>query len=176
MGRRIHVEGDLSTEELQQRYRSATHPSEKMRWQVLWLVSKGESAEEAAEVTTYTADWVRALVRVYNKGGPETVLDRRRGRSGRRRLLSPEQEAELPAVLEGPAPSGGLWSGPEVARWMSEKLGRTIRPQRGWEYIRRAGQSPQIPRPSHGEGDPEAQEAFQERAPQARSPGAQSTS
>jgi transposase len=172
MSRRIRVEGHLSTEELQQRYRSATHPAEKMHWQVLWLISKGESTEEVAEVTTYTADYVRTLVRRYNRGGPEAVLDGRRGHSGRRPLLSPEREAELPQVLKGPAPRGGLWSGPEVARWMSEQLGRTVRPQRGWEYMRRAGQTPQIPRPSHKEGDPEAQEAFQEGTPRARSPGA----
>jgi hypothetical protein len=46
MSRRIRVEGHLSTGELQQRYRSATHPAEKMHWQVLWLISKGESTEE----------------------------------------------------------------------------------------------------------------------------------
>jgi hypothetical protein len=34
MPRRIRVEGQLSTEELQQRYRSATQASEKMHWQV----------------------------------------------------------------------------------------------------------------------------------------------
>jgi transposase len=175
MSRRIHVEGHLSTEELQQRYRNATHPAEKMRWQALWLVSKGESADEAAGVTTYTADWVRTLVRRYNAGGPDAILDRRRGRSGRRRLLAPEQEAELPAVLEGPAPRGGLWNGPEVARWMSGKLGRTVLPQRGWEYLRRTGHTPQIPRPSHEEGDPDAQEAFQAGTPRARSPGAPGT-
>jgi transposase len=175
MSRRIRVEGHLSTEELQQRYRSATHPAEKMHWQVLWLVAKGDSAEEVAEVTTYTADWVRMLVRRYNRGGPEAVLDGRRGHSGRRPLLSPAQKAELPAVLEGPAPCGGLWSGPEVARWMSGKLGKPVLPQRGWEYLRRAGQTLQIPRPSHKEGDPDAQEAFQEGTPRARSPGAQGT-
>lgn len=176
MSRRIRVEGHLSTEELQQRYRSATHPAEKMYWQVLWLISKGESAEEVAGVTTYTADWVRTLVRRYNRGGPETVLDGRRGHSGRRPLLSPEQKAELPVALEGPAPRGGLWSGPEVARWMGEKLGKPVLPQRGWEYMRRAGQTLQVPRPSHKGGDPDAQEAFQEGTPRARSPGAPGTS
>jgi len=176
MSRRIRVEGHLSTEELQQRYRSATHPSEKMHWQVLWLISKGEPTQEVAEVTTYTVDYVRTLVRRYNRGGPEAVLDGRRGHSGRRPLLSPEQKAELPEALEGPAPRGGLWSGPEVARWMSEKLGRTVLPQRGWEYMRRAGRTPQIPRPSHKEGDPDAQEAFQEGTPRARSPGVPGTS
>lgn len=176
MSRRIRVEGHLSTEELQKRYRSAAHPAEKMHWQVLWLVAKGESAEEVAEVTTYTADWVRTLVRRYNRGGPEAVLDGRRGHSGRRPLLSPEQKAELPVALGGPAPRGGLWSGPEVARWMGKKLGKPVLPQRGWEYLRWAGQTLQVPRPSHEEGDPDAQEAFQEGTPRARSPGAPGTS
>jgi transposase len=170
MGRRIQVGGPLSTEELQQRYRSATHPAEKMHWQVLWLIAQGKTAAEVAEVTSYTVNWVRALVGRYNRGGAEAVEDGRRGHSGRRPLLSAELEAELPLVVQGPAPRGGLWSGPEVARWMSEKLGRTIRPQRGWEYLRRAGQTPQIPRPRHGDSDPEAQEAFQGGTPRARSP------
>lgn len=176
MGRHIRVEAHLSTEELQQRYRQASHPAEKTHWQVLWLISSGKTADEVAKVTSYTLNWVRALVGRYNRGGPEAVLDGRRRHSGRRPLLSIEQQAELPAVLEGPAPHGGLWSGPEVARWMSEKLGKTVRPQRGWEYLRKAGQTPQVPRPRHGDGDPEAQEAFQEGTPRARSPGAPSAS
>jgi transposase len=170
MGRRIRVEGHLSTEELQQRYREASHPSEKMHWQVLWLIAEGKTAAEVAEVTSYSLNWVRELVTRFNREGPEAVRDGRRHHSGRRPLLSPEQLAELPAVLEGQAPRGGLWSGPDVAHWMSAKLGRAVRPQRGWEYLRRVGQTPQIPRPRHGDADPEAQEAFQTGTPGARSP------
>ena len=114
--------------------------------------------------------------RRYNAGGPEVVLDGRRGHSGRRPLLSQDQEKELQRALEGPAPRGGLWSGPEVARWMSKALVKSVPPQRGWEYMRKAGQTPQIPRPKHGDADPEAQEAFQERTPRARSPGASGAS
>jgi transposase len=170
MGRRIRVEGDLSTEQLQQRYRTATHPAEKMHWQVVWLVAEGKSASEVAQLTSYTADWVRELVGRYNRGGPEAIRDGRRGHSGRPPLLSPELRAELPVALEGAPPRGGLWSGPEVARWMSGKLGKAVPPQRGWEYLRRAGHTPQVPRPRHGDADPEAQEAFQAGTPRARGP------
>jgi transposase len=170
MGRRIRVEGDLSTQELQERYRAATHPAEKMHWQVLWLVADGKIAREVAAVTSYTINWVRDLVGRYNRGGPEAVLDGRRGHSGRRPLLSQEQESALTEALAGDAPRGGLWSGPEVARWMSGQLGRAITPQRGWEYLRKVGQTPQVPRPRHGDADAEAQEAFQAAAPRARSP------
>lgn len=141
-----------------------------MHWQVVWLVSEGKAASEVAQVTSYTADWVRELVSRYNRGGTDAIQDGRRGHSGRRPLLSPELQAELPVALEGAPPRGGLWSGPDVARWMSGKLGRAVPPQRGWEYLRGAGHTPQIPRPRHGDADPEAQEAFQAGTPRARGP------
>jgi len=168
--RRITVEGYLSTEELQQHYRRSRHPSEKMHWQVLWLIAEGQGAEEVATVTGYTINWVRELVVRYNRGGPDAVVDGRRGHSGRRPLLSVEQEQALQEALGGVAPNGGLWSGPEVARWMSVRLDRSVPPQRGWVYLRKMGQSPQVPRPRHGDADPQAQEAFQAGSPRARGP------
>ena len=170
MPARIQVKPHLSTEELQQRYRKSAHPSEKMHWQVLWLVADGKRSDEVAAATGYTINWVRALVGRYNRGGPEAILDGRRDHAGRRPLLSREQEEALTKALEGDPPRGGLWSGPEVARWMSMQLGRPIAPQRGWEYLRKVGQTPQVPRPRHGDAEPEAQEAFQAGTPRARSP------
>lgn len=167
---RIAVEGHLSTEELQQRYRRSAHPSEKTHWQVLWLIAEGKGSEEVAAATGYTINWVRELVVRYNRGGPEAALDGRRGHSGRRPLLSLEQERALREALGGDAPGGGLWSGPEVARWMSAQVGRAVPPQRGWVYLRKMGHTPQVPRPRHGDADPEAQEAFQAGAPRARGP------
>ena len=171
MPRRIRVKEHLGTEELQQRYRRAAHPSEKMHWQVLWLIADGKPTSDVAEMTGYTINWVRELVGRYNRSGPDALLDRRRGHSGRHRLLSQEQEEALREALGAEAPRGGLWSGPEVARWMSERLDTYVAPQRGWEYMRKVGHTPQVPRPRHGDADPEAQEAFQARSPRARSPG-----
>lgn len=170
MPTRIQVKPHLSPEELEQRYRKSAHPSEKMHWQVLWLIAGGKTSAEVAEATGYTINWVRELVGRYNRGGAKAILDGRRDHSGRRPLLSEEQEEALTKALEGDAPRGGLWSGPEVARWMSEQLGRPVAPQRGWEYLRKVGQTPQVPRPRHGDADPEAQEAFQAGTPRARSP------
>ena len=169
-GRRIQVKEHLSTEELRDRYRRAAHPAEKTHWQMLWLIAVGKTADEVAGATGYTVNWVREMVGRYNRGGPEAVLDRRRAHSGRPPLLSAAQEEALREAFEGPAPQGGLWSGPEVARWMSTLLGRDVAPQRGWDYLRKIGHRPLVPRPRHGDADSEAQEAFQARAPRARSP------
>lgn len=168
MAHRIRLAPHLSTEELFARYRLAKRTAEKTHWQVLWLLSQGKTSQQAAEVTGYSQKWVRRLVARYNAGGPEAMRDRRRENAGQRRLLTAEQQSELSAALEGPAPGGGFWSGPEVARWMSEKLARAVRPQRGWDYLRRADYSPQVPRPAHESANPELQASFQDRARQAR--------
>lgn len=175
MAHRIRLASHLSTEELFTRYRQAKRASEKTHWQVLWLIDQGKPSLEAAEATGYSQKWVRRLVARYNAGGPDAMQDRRR-ENKRERLLSEEQRSELSAALEGPAPRGGLWSGPEVARWMSEKLGRTVRPQRGWDYLRLADYTPQVPRPAHEKANPESQATFQGRPPQTRGRGAKGPS
>ncbi|MCC3466298.1 MAG: helix-turn-helix domain-containing protein, partial [Microcoleus sp. PH2017_06_SFM_O_A] len=54
--------------------------------------------------------------------------------------LSPEQQEELRQALQGPAPDGGDWTGPKVARWIAEKTGSAhVWPQRGWDYLKRLG-------------------------------------
>jgi transposase len=55
-----------------------------------------------------------------------------------------------------------MWSGPKVARWIEEKAGlEKVHAQRGWEYLRKVGMSPQAPRPSNAKGaDAQEREAF----------------
>jgi transposase len=50
--------------------------------------------------------------------------------------------------------------GRQVAAWMSRVLGRPVSPQRGWEWLRRLGFTPQRPRPRETRADAAAQEAF----------------
>jgi hypothetical protein len=43
---------------------------------------------------------------------------------------------------------------------MDGQTGRTIHPQRGWEYLKQLGLSLQVPRPRHHKADPARQELF----------------
>jgi winged helix-turn-helix protein len=43
---------------------------------------------------------------------------------------------------------------------MSERLGRPVAVQRGWDYLQRLRHSPQVPRPRHIHADPAAQARF----------------
>ena len=126
---------------------------------MLWLLAQGQQAQQVAAVTGYCAKWVGLVARQYNVAGPAGVRKRRPRRVGQR-LLSPEPAAELAQALAGAAPEGGLSTGPQVARWMGERLGPPVRLQRGWEALQRLGYSPQRPRPRHEQADAAAQATF----------------
>jgi transposase len=149
----------LTVEELHQRYREAGDPVARSQWQMLWLLAQGTSTAVVAEMTGYTVRWVQEVARRY-RAGPQAIGDRRHGNPGAAPLLDPAQQAALRAALAGAAPDGGLWTGRQVAAWMSARLGRPVSVQRGWEWLRRLGFTPQRPRPGETRADPAAQEAF----------------
>src|SRR5689334_20210780 len=151
----------LSPAELGQRYRAARSPIERSHLQIVWLLSRGRSEREVAQVTGYGRRWVGEVARRYEEGGPDGLGDRRRGNAGARPLLGAEDEAALRAALAGPPADGGLWTGPKVATWMAARLGREVRPRRGWDYLKKLGYSAQRPRPRHAKAaSPEEQAAY----------------
>jgi len=56
----------------------------------------------------------------------------------------------------------GVWSGPKVARWIAQRNGlEKVHAQRGFEYLRKVGMSPQVPRPANAKGaSPSEREVF----------------
>src|SRR5436190_10964776 len=156
----------LSPAELGQRYRAARSPIERSHLQIVWLLSRGRSEREVAQVIGYGRRWVAEVARRYDEGGPDGLGDRRRGNAGARPLLGAEGEAALRAALAEPPADGGLWTGPKVATWMAARLGREVRPQRGWDYLEKLGYSARRPRPRHAEAaSPEEQAAYKESWP-----------
>ena len=158
--RRLHLPPHVALDELEQRYRRATDAVARSQWQMVWLLAGGTPTAEVARVTGYSVNWVREIARRYREEGPAGIGDRRHGNPGAAPLLAAAQQERLREALAGPAPDGGLWTGRQVAQWMSRFLGRPVSPQRGWDWMRRLGFTPQYPRPRETRADPEAQEAF----------------
>lgn len=154
------VPAHLPTSEVEQRYRRARDPVEGSHWHIIWLLSSGHRAVAVADVTGYSVNWVREIARRYRRDGPAGLGDRRHHNPGGRALLDEAGSAALATALTGPAPEGGLWTGRQVARWMSAYVEHPVSPQRGWEYLRRLGFTPQQPRPAATQADPAAQTAF----------------
>src|SRR3982751_2563991 len=168
----LAVAGHLSAAELGRRYRAARDRVERGHLQVVWLLVQGRSRGEVARVMGLSGLWVAEVVRRYNENGPDGLGDRRRGNAGAKPLLGPEDEAALRTALAEPPSDGGLWTGPKVAARMAARLGREVWPQRGWDYLRRLGHSPQVPRPRHAQAaSPEEQAAYKKSSPRRRGGG-----
>jgi transposase len=145
-------------------YRKASDAVLRTHLLMVWRISEGDSVEEVARMVGYSGKWVREIERRYEAGGVDALGDRRHGNPGakERALLDEAGEEELLEALSGAPPGGGLWSGPKVARWIKERNGlEKVHVQRGFEYLRKVGMSPQVPRPSNAKGaDPSEREAF----------------
>lgn len=163
MGARISLAAHLSSEALRARYLSCRDRIERTRWHGLWLLCQGRNSDEVAALLGHTPTWVRRVAARYNRRGPAAMKDGRQGNRGQAPLLDAAQTQALIQALEGSASDGTPWSGPKVAAWMAEQLGRPVHPQRGWEYLRRTGHTPQRPRPRHQQADAEAQACFPAR-------------
>ena len=163
MPKKIRLEEHLEPEELEHRYRKAKDPVERTHYQIVWLLSEGKTTREVMDATGYSRGWVQQVAKRYNARGARGLGDRRHqnpGGSGRA-LLTEEHQRELSQALKEPPPDGGMWNSGKVAKWIEERTGRSgVRAQRGWEYLRKLGNSPQVPRPAHAQADPEKQEAF----------------
>ena len=148
---RLPVVEHLSHEEIGRRYRDCTDAAEKSRWHVLWLVTRPGrpvSATAAAELVGYTPAWGRAVLKRYNAHGPDGLADGRRG-NGADPKLTPEQQAELYAALQGEPPDRGLWTGPKVAAFVRDRFGVGVWPQTGWQWLKDLGFRLVVPRPRH---------------------------
>jgi transposase len=168
MTRVAHLEPYLSAAQLKHNYREATHPIEARRWQLLWLIALSLTIKEAAAVVGINYDYARAIVKSYNQQG-ETAIHLKKQPPKKRpshALLNTEQLEELRLSLKGESPDRGIWSGPKVALWIAQKIGRKqVGKQRGWEYLKKCGYSPQRPRPQHKKGDKIEQEEFKKNSP-----------
>ena len=164
MPRRISLQSHLSTDELERRYRKATNPVERSHFQILWQLAQGHASEQVAQSTGYSRLWIGQIAKRYNQGGPDAMGDHRRHNPGGKCLLTPEQQAALKQALCGPAPGGGFWNSRCVAQWIAQETGRAVSLQRGWDYLRLLGFTPQVPRPRHAKADPDAQDAFKKNS------------
>src|SRR5947209_17093541 len=126
MAGRTHLHPHLPTPELSQRARHAPTLVEARRWQLLALIADGKTTKDAAALVGLQEDYAGRVVRRYNREGPTSLRDRRLEWRPQPRpaLLTPEEQQELAEAVQGPAPGGGLWTGPAVARWIAERTGR----------------------------------------------------
>ncbi len=158
----VQVGDHLSAAELQAGWRGSKDVTLARHYQVIWLLAEGHTVAEVARLTGFVRRWVEELVVRYNRFGPSSLGDRRRGNGARPRILTPEILAMLRERVKTPPDDGGVWTARKVAAVIAAALGvACVAEQRGWEALRAIGWTIQRPRPSHARAaTPEQQEAF----------------
>jgi len=146
----IKLKDHLTVEELHQRYRKCHQPREKLRWRALYLIAKGGIPNHVAKQVGRSSGWMTNLARRYNDLGAKGIADQSGDlKCGVKPTLSAKQVQALDAALRGPAPDGGLWTSKKVARWITEKTGKSVHQTTAWRTMRAAGFTLQVPRPRH---------------------------
>ena len=158
---------ELSAGELRREARRCRDAPVSRRMLALALVLEGSSREEAARHAGMDRQTLRDWVHRYNAGGLAGLRDR--PRSGRKPRLTPEQGAELAAVVErGPEPDRD-----GVVRWRRIDLKALIKARYDVELhersvgklLHRLGFARLSARPEHPLSDPAAQAAFKKASP-----------
>ena len=151
-----HLESHLSTAELESRYRDANDPiEERSHYQIAWLISQGKTTAEVMEVTGYSRNWIQSDSRAATTK-KVLILSEIRGTRipvGRIGLCSTKGSARnWPSCSKSVPKDGGMWNSRKVAEWIESRTGRRVSSQRGWEYLRRLGNTPKVPRSFSREG------------------------
>ena len=167
----VQVADHLSVAELQAGYRGSKDAILARHYQVIWLLAQGRTVAETARLTGFVGRWVEELVVRYNRFGPSSLGDRRRGNGARPTILTPEILAMLQERVKTPPDDGGVWTAKKVAAVIAAALGLArVAEQRGWEALRAIGWTIQRPRPRHVRAaTPEEQAVFKKTSPR-RSP------
>jgi transposase len=149
--RRIPFIRHLPAPAIRRAYLACRHPVEKVRWHAIWLLARSDcprSPAEVAQLVGLSDVAVRALLRRWNRLGPQGLADRRQG-NGRAARLGARRWDALARALARRSPDGGLWTGPKVARYVLDRWGVCVRPETGWRWLRRPRLTLQVPRPAH---------------------------
>jgi transposase len=108
---------------------------------------------------------VREIVKRYNRLGVEGLKDLGHDNPGQEPRLNQTQEEALVKTLEKDAPGLGLWTGPKVAAWITQKTKQKVSDVTGWQYLRRLGYSLQIPRPQHHKAATQEEQTHFKKSP-----------
>lgn len=156
----------LNVEEIEKRYRNADQGVERSQWQIVWLLVEGKTTREVEAATGYSLTWIREIAARYNREGAKGIGDRRHHNPGRAGNLTAQQDKALSAAYEEASIRDEHWNGQQVAAWMSQCLGHPVHMQRGYEWLAKHKQTPQVPRPSHHEANAAEQAAFKKSSRQ----------
>lgn len=162
------IREDLDAAGLRRAARRASSVAASRRMLALALVLEGTSRTEAAQAAGMDRQTLRDWVHRYNEQGLDGLVDRH-GEFGPKRLLSPEQEAQVAEwVRRGPdlAEHGVVrWRRADLAREIEARFGVVLAERSISTVLRRLGFRRLVVRPRHPGQDTAAQASFRPALP-----------
>ena len=158
---------ELTPAQLRSAACATEEPAQVRRLLAIALVLEGMPRQQAAEQCGMDRQTLRDWVHRYNEGGVAGL--RSRPSPGRAPLLTPEQKAELKAlVVAGPDPERD-----RVARWrrvdprdeVARRFGVEVHQSTVSGWLHQLGLTRLQPRPYHPKRDLAAQEAYKKTSP-----------
>ena len=131
MGKAVDIRTDFTADDLRSLARKTKNTTQSRRLLSLAAIVDGMNRTDAARIGGMERQTLRDWVHRFNQEGPDGLKDR--PGSGKPSALSPEQRAELAAIVEaGPDPAID-----GVVRWRRVDLQRVIRERFGIEFHER---------------------------------------
>jgi putative transposase len=163
---------DLTVEQLRQAATREVDPKAVRRILAIAMILDGHSRQAAANAQAMDRQTLRDWVIRYNEHGINGLVDR--PRSGRPRLLSADQEAELEAwVDQGPelAKDGVIrWRRFDLRERIRQRFGVKMHERNVGKILRRLNFRRISVRPQHPQSDEAAQQAFKKTSPRCSGP------
>ena len=146
--------------------REAKDADQARRLLAIAAAYEGQDRTTAAKIGAMDPQRLRDWVRRFNAAGPEGLIDRKPAGAARR--LTPEQEAELAALIE----AGPDFARDGVVRWLCRSAGADLDPLEHryhertiGKLLRRLGFRHISARPRHLGQDPAAIDGFKKTSP-----------
>ena len=139
---------DAQKEEVQKALKQVKKATLSRKLQILDLRVRGYKNAEIAQITGYSRKRVSAIVCIYAKQGIGYFLQENR-KSGNRRNMSYEEEAELLAQYEQQAEAGQIVETSEIRKAYENKVGHRIGGQQIYLVLARHGWRKVMPRSKH---------------------------
>lgn len=167
MGKAVDIRTDFTADDLRDLARKTKNTTQSRRLLSLAAIVDGMKRTDAARIGGMDRQTLRDWVHRFNQEGPDGLKDR--PGSGKPSALSPEQRAELAAVVEaGPDPAVD-----GVVRWRRVDLQRVIRERFGIEFheryvgtiLRQLGFVKISGRPKHPQQDAKVIDMFKKTSP-----------
>ena len=93
----VQIADHLGVAELQAGWRESKDVTLARHYQVIWLLAEGRSCAEVARLTGFVRRWVEELAARYNRFGPSSLGDRRRGNGATPRIILSFSPAAIPS-------------------------------------------------------------------------------